>query len=75
MSGDRLNITSVGNVLEINTVGKIFHRMHLTIDKENAERNLHQRDHGEMLKKNLVKGRCGNGPGNLYKVVKTKIYK
>ena len=75
MSGDRFNITSVGNVLEINTAGKNFHRMHLTIDKENAERNLHSRDLREMQEKNLIKGRCGNGSGNLYKVVKTKIYK
>ena len=75
MSGDRFNITSVGNVLEINSVGKIFHRMHLTIDKEDAERNLYSRYLREMEEKNLVRGRCGTSAGNLYKVVKTKIYK
>lgn len=72
MSSNRFNITSVGNVFEINKSGKIFHRMHLRIVKEDAERNLHGKDLKKMQEKKLLKGRCGSKVGNLYKVVKTK---
>ena len=72
MSSNRFNITSVGNVFEINKSGKIFHRMHLRIDKEDAERNLRGKVLRKMQEKKLVKGRCGSKTGNLYKVVKTK---
>ena len=72
MSSNRFNITSVGNVFEINKSGKIFHRMHLRIVKEDAERNLHGKDLKKKQEKKLLKGMCGSKVGNLYKVVKTK---
>ena len=72
MSSNRFNITSVVNVFEMNKSGKIFHRMHLRIVKEDAERNLRGRDLKKIEEKKLLKGRCGRKSGNLYKVVKTK---
>jgi hypothetical protein len=75
LNNNRFNITSSGNVLEIDVNGKVFHRMHLTFDKEDAERNLHGRDLKERRIKKLNKGRCAGRAGNLYKVVKTKFYK
>ena len=70
LKDDRFNITSVGNVLQIGTNGKIFHRMHLTIDSEDSERDLTGRESKQ--RKSSDQGRCGRGAGNLYKVVKTK---
>ena len=60
--------TSVGNVFEIDINGTILHRMHLSIQKEDAERNL-----GRDKKPGHIfdEGRCA--PLNLYKVVKTKV--
>ena len=66
---DRFNITSVGNIFEIDVDANIFHRMHLIIDKEDGERDLTNKDFKK--RKKLGKGRCAKG-GNLYKVVKTK---
>ena len=66
----RFNITSIGNVFEIGPNGKIFHRMHLNTQSEDAERNLTKRKRpGKVMRK----GRCAHK--NLYKVVKTKVYK
>ncbi|MDC0254268.1 aryl-sulfate sulfotransferase [Bacteriovoracales bacterium] len=67
----RFNITSVGNVFEINSEGKIFQQMHLKIMKEDTERNLNRRT--KSVRKIFNKGRCR--PLNLYKVAKTKLYK
>lgn len=69
MPNERFNITSVGNVIEIDINGTILHRMHLSIQKEDAERNL-----GRDKKPGHIfdEGRCA--PLNLYKVVKTKVY-
>ena len=64
----RFNITSVGNVLEMDSDGKIFHRMHLSIQREDAERNLHGRK--KPPPEILNQGRCA--VLNLYKVAKTK---
>lgn len=69
---DRFYITSVGNIFEINTNGKIYHRMHLTIQPEDAERNLGRR-FNRRTRQILNKGRCK--PKNLYKTAKTKIYR
>jgi len=66
----RFYITSVGNIFEIDAEANIFHRMHLTIDKEDSERDLTSKDLKE--RRLFGKGRCAKGTGNLYKVVKTK---
>tara|TARA_Y100000588_G_scaffold288861_1_gene307376 strand:- start:1903 stop:2991 length:1089 start_codon:yes stop_codon:yes gene_type:complete len=69
MPHERFNITSVGNVFEIDKNGTVLHRMHLSIQKEDAERHLGgDRKPGHILDE----GRCA--PLNLYKVVKTKVY-
>jgi len=65
----RFNITSVGNVFEMDAAGKIVRRMHLTIQDEDSENNLGADKRPGRV---LVEGRCA--PKNLYKVVKTKIY-
>ena len=66
----RFNITSIGNVLEIDSNGKILHRMHLNIQSEDAKRNLSKRRRPGMV---MSEGRCAHK--NLYKVAKTKVYK
>ena len=68
LKDNRFSITSVGNIIEIDKNAKIFHRMHLTIDTEDSERDLTAQE----MRNKSTKGRCGKGPGNLYKVVKTK---
>ncbi len=70
LPNQRFNINSVGNVFEIDSNGKIFHRMHLNIQSEDAERNLTKRKRLGMV---MRKGRCAHK--NLYKVAKTKVYK
>ena len=65
----RFNITSVGNVFEMDSAGKIVRRMHLTIQDEDSENNLGADKRPGWV---LAEGRCA--PKNLYKVVKTKIY-
>ncbi len=69
---DRFNITSISNVIEIDTKGKIYQRMHLAKHKEDAESDLHSRDLRELQKNKTFKEKCGLLP--LYKVVKTKVY-
>ena len=64
------NITSIGNVFEVDSNGKILHRMHLNIQSEDAERNLSKRRRPGMV---MSEGRCAHK--NLYKVAKTKVYK
>ncbi len=68
----RFNITSVGNVFEIDAGGKIYQRMHLATLKEDAERDLHSRDLRALGQNNIFKGKCGILP--LYKVAKTRSY-
>jgi len=70
LSNERFNITSVGNVIEIDKEGAIYHRMHLSIHSEDAERDLHGRT--KSPRETMEDGRCA--PLNLYKVVKTKTY-
>ena len=44
LKDDRFNVRSVGNILQIDTNGKIFYRMYLTIDTEDSERDLTARE-------------------------------
>ena len=71
ISNDRFFVTSVGNVFEMDLKGKIYHRMHLTVQEEGSERNLGSA-YGRIPKDILTKGRCALK--NLYKTAKTKIY-
>ena len=66
----RYNITSSGNVFEMSSDGTIFQRMHLSIQSEDAERDLNTRQ--KLPKNTLSEGRCASK--NLYKVAKTKTY-
>ena len=70
LPNNRFNITSVGNVIEIDKEGEIYHRMHLSIHSEDAERDLHGKTKNPQ--DTMENGRCA--PLNLYKVVKTKSY-
>lgn len=70
LPNQRFNITSIGNVFEIDSNGKILHRMHLNIQTEDAERNVTKRRRPGMV---MSEGRCAHK--NLYKVAKTKVYK